>query len=162
MVVPRGQWRWEGVTMCHLKCAVCCRQTAGGPAAFPGGLLPRSLRPWPRHPPAAPQEVVSPLCLPNSSCPLLSLGEGETGHANVFLCSVVLMGPIEEGPVATGICCFSEKSQTLGHVLSSNVFPQDGNTALHEAAWHGFSQSAKLLIKAGANVLARNKVRPNS
>uniref|UniRef100_A0A8C0WS43 Ankyrin repeat domain-containing protein 6 n=1 Tax=Castor canadensis TaxID=51338 RepID=A0A8C0WS43_CASCN len=33
---------------------------------------------------------------------------------------------------------------------------KDG-TALHEASWHGFSQSAKLLIKAGANVLARNK-----
>ncbi|XP_005248741.1 ankyrin repeat domain-containing protein 6 isoform X32 [Homo sapiens] len=34
---------------------------------------------------------------------------------------------------------------------------KDGNTALHEASWHGFSQSAKLLIKAGANVLAKNK-----
>ncbi|PNJ60226.1 ANKRD6 isoform 15, partial [Pongo abelii] len=33
----------------------------------------------------------------------------------------------------------------------------DGNTALHEASWHGFSQSAKLLVKAGANVLAKNK-----
>lgn len=36
--------------------------------------------------------------------------------------------------------------------------PQDGNTALHEAAWHGFSQSVKLLVKAGANVHAKNKV----
>ncbi|XP_063522489.1 ankyrin repeat domain-containing protein 6 isoform X9 [Pongo pygmaeus] len=35
---------------------------------------------------------------------------------------------------------------------------KDGNTALHEASWHGFSQSAKLLVKAGANVLAKNKV----
>ncbi|XP_054210694.1 ankyrin repeat domain-containing protein 6 isoform X32 [Homo sapiens] len=34
---------------------------------------------------------------------------------------------------------------------------KDGNTALHEASWHGFSQSAKLLVKAGANVLAKNK-----
>ncbi|NXV43686.1 ANKR6 protein, partial [Uria aalge] len=34
---------------------------------------------------------------------------------------------------------------------------QDGNTALHEACWHGFSQSAKVLVKAGANVLAKNK-----
>ncbi|XP_072593314.1 ankyrin repeat domain-containing protein 6 isoform X10 [Vulpes vulpes] len=34
---------------------------------------------------------------------------------------------------------------------------EDGNTALHEASWHGFSQSAKLLVKAGANVLAKNK-----
>lgn len=38
------------------------------------------------------------------------------------------------------------------------MFPQDGNTALHEAAWHGFSQSVKLLVKAGANVHAKNKV----
>ncbi|XP_068005698.1 ankyrin repeat domain-containing protein 6 isoform X5 [Melanerpes formicivorus] len=35
---------------------------------------------------------------------------------------------------------------------------KDGNTALHEACWHGFSQSAKVLVKAGANVLAKNKV----
>lgn len=35
---------------------------------------------------------------------------------------------------------------------------QDGNTALHETAWHGFSQSVKLLVKAGANVHAKNKV----
>uniref|UniRef100_A0A8C9FY67 ANKR6 protein n=1 Tax=Pavo cristatus TaxID=9049 RepID=A0A8C9FY67_PAVCR len=34
---------------------------------------------------------------------------------------------------------------------------KDGNTALHEACWHGFSQSAKVLVKAGANVLAKNK-----
>lgn len=77
------------------------------------------------------------------------------------MCSMVLMGPVEEDPVAIVIYCFS-KSQTMGNVLSSNVFTQDGNTALHEAAWHGFSQSAKLLVKAGANVLARNKVRPSS
>lgn len=43
--------------------------------------------------------------------------------------------------------------------LSPLCAPQDGNTALHEASWHGFSQSAKLLVKAGANVLAKNKVR---
>uniref|UniRef100_A0A452EUN2 Ankyrin repeat domain 6 n=1 Tax=Capra hircus TaxID=9925 RepID=A0A452EUN2_CAPHI len=41
--------------------------------------------------------------------------------------------------------------------LSLLCAPQDGNTALHEASWHGFSQSAKLLVKAGANVLAKNK-----
>lgn len=75
---------------------------------------------------------------------------------------MVLMGPAEEDPVAIVICCLSKKSQTVGNILSSNVFTQDGNTALHEAAWHGFSQSAKLLVKAGANVLARNKVRPSS
>uniref|UniRef100_A0A8C1KLG3 Ankyrin repeat domain 6 n=1 Tax=Cyprinus carpio TaxID=7962 RepID=A0A8C1KLG3_CYPCA len=34
---------------------------------------------------------------------------------------------------------------------------KDGNTALHEAAWHGFGQSVKLLVKAGANVHAKNK-----
>ncbi|KAG9347419.1 hypothetical protein JZ751_004986 [Albula glossodonta] len=28
---------------------------------------------------------------------------------------------------------------------------KDGNTALHEVSWHGFSQSVKLLVKAGAN-----------
>jgi ankyrin repeat protein len=53
-------------------------------------------------------------------------------------------------------------NQSLGDVLSCLCVTQDGNTALHEAAWHGFSQSAKLLVKAGANVLARNKVRPSS
>lgn len=37
---------------------------------------------------------------------------------------------------------------------------QDGNTALHEVSWHGFSQSVKLLVKAGANVHAKNKVIP--
>uniref|UniRef100_A0A3Q3MWJ6 Ankyrin repeat domain 6b n=1 Tax=Labrus bergylta TaxID=56723 RepID=A0A3Q3MWJ6_9LABR len=36
-------------------------------------------------------------------------------------------------------------------------FCQDGNTALHEVSWHGFSQSVKLLVKAGANVHAKNK-----
>lgn len=35
---------------------------------------------------------------------------------------------------------------------------QDGNTALHEVSWHGFSQAAKQLVKAGANVHAKNKV----
>eukprot|EP00063_Salmo_salar_P075811 XP_014050646.1 PREDICTED: ankyrin repeat domain-containing protein 6-like isoform X4 [Salmo salar] len=33
----------------------------------------------------------------------------------------------------------------------------DGNTALHEVSWHGFCQSVKLLVKAGADVHARNK-----
>ncbi|XP_009473854.1 PREDICTED: ankyrin repeat domain-containing protein 6 isoform X2 [Nipponia nippon] len=33
----------------------------------------------------------------------------------------------------------------------------DGSLASHEACWHGFSQSAKVLVKAGANVLAKNK-----
>lgn len=35
---------------------------------------------------------------------------------------------------------------------------QDGNTALHEVSWHGFSQSVKVLVKAGANVHTKNKV----
>lgn len=39
---------------------------------------------------------------------------------------------------------------------------QDGNTALHEVSWHGFSQSVKLLVKAGANVHAKNKVTPRT
>ncbi|KFO06561.1 Ankyrin repeat domain-containing protein 6, partial [Balearica regulorum gibbericeps] len=34
---------------------------------------------------------------------------------------------------------------------------QDKVFSLHEACWHGFSQSAKVLVKAGANVLAKNK-----
>lgn len=52
-------------------------------------------------------------------------------------------------------------NEVLGNVLSlCACVPQDGNTALHEASWHGFSQSVKLLVKAGANVLAKNKVRP--
>lgn len=38
------------------------------------------------------------------------------------------------------------------------LFWQDGNTALHEVSWHGFSRSVKLLVKAGANVHAKNKV----
>ncbi|MBN3281034.1 ANKR6 protein, partial [Polyodon spathula] len=33
----------------------------------------------------------------------------------------------------------------------------DGSTALHEVSWHGFSQSVKLLVKAGANIHAKNK-----
>lgn len=42
------------------------------------------------------------------------------------------------------------------------LFWQDGNTALHEASWHGFSRSVQLLVKAGANVHAKNKVRASS
>lgn len=57
---------------------------------------------------------------------------------------------------------YNEMTSVLGNVFSVSVcVPQDGNTALHEASWHGFSQSAKLLVKAGANVLAKNKVRPS-
>ena len=36
---------------------------------------------------------------------------------------------------------------------------QDGNTALHEVSWHGFYQCVKLLVKAGADVNVKNKVR---
>lgn len=52
-------------------------------------------------------------------------------------------------------------SKCKGELCNSgyiSCFSQDGNTALHEAAWHGFSQSVKLLVKAGANVHAKNKV----
>ena len=39
---------------------------------------------------------------------------------------------------------------------------QDGNTALHEVSWHGFSQCVKLLVKAGADAHIKNKVNtPN-
>ncbi|KAK5916241.1 hypothetical protein CgunFtcFv8_011244 [Champsocephalus gunnari] len=34
---------------------------------------------------------------------------------------------------------------------------KDGNTALHEVSWHGFSHCVKLLVKAGADVNIRNK-----
>ncbi|MEQ2230146.1 hypothetical protein ILYODFUR_026250, partial [Ilyodon furcidens] len=34
---------------------------------------------------------------------------------------------------------------------------KDGNTALHEVSWHGFSHCLKVLVKAGANVHAKNK-----
>uniref|UniRef100_A0A672Q0B8 Uncharacterized protein n=1 Tax=Sinocyclocheilus grahami TaxID=75366 RepID=A0A672Q0B8_SINGR len=35
---------------------------------------------------------------------------------------------------------------------------KEGNTALHEVSWHGFSSCVKLLVKAGANVQVKNKV----
>lgn len=35
---------------------------------------------------------------------------------------------------------------------------KEGNTALHEVSWHGFSSCVKLLVKAGADVNIRNKV----
>lgn len=38
---------------------------------------------------------------------------------------------------------------------------EDGNTALHEASWHGFVQCVKLLIRAGADVHVKNKVTVN-
>ncbi|XP_049320224.1 ankyrin repeat domain-containing protein 6 [Astyanax mexicanus] len=38
-----------------------------------------------------------------------------------------------------------------------DLFQQEGNTALHEVAWHGFSQSVKVLVKAGANLHIQNK-----
>lgn len=37
-------------------------------------------------------------------------------------------------------------------------FSQEGNTALHEVSWHGFSTCVKLLVKAGADVQVKNKV----
>uniref|UniRef100_A0A672J828 Ankyrin repeat domain 6a n=1 Tax=Salarias fasciatus TaxID=181472 RepID=A0A672J828_SALFA len=36
--------------------------------------------------------------------------------------------------------------------LKKSVKQSDGNTALHEASWHGFSQCVKLLVKAGADM----------
>lgn len=66
------------------------------------------------------------------------------------------------GPAAAAFwmwhCCVCGHSSNP--LLLRVCAPQDGNTALHEACWHGFSQSAKVLVKAGANVLAKNKVRP--
>jgi len=37
-------------------------------------------------------------------------------------------------------------------------FHQEGNTALHEVSWHGFSACVKVLVKAGADVQVKNKV----
>ena len=34
---------------------------------------------------------------------------------------------------------------------------QHGNTALHEAAWKGYSQTAEALVRAKANVYIKNK-----
>ena len=34
---------------------------------------------------------------------------------------------------------------------------QHGNTALHEAAWKGYSQCAEALVRAKANVYVKNK-----
>uniref|UniRef100_A0A3B4BU32 Ankyrin repeat domain 6b n=1 Tax=Pygocentrus nattereri TaxID=42514 RepID=A0A3B4BU32_PYGNA len=42
-------------------------------------------------------------------------------------------------------------------VLELDLFQQEGNTALHEVAWHGFSQCVKALVKAGASVHVKNK-----
>ena len=35
---------------------------------------------------------------------------------------------------------------------------QQGNTALHEASWNGFSSTVQLLVTSGANVHLLNKV----
>lgn len=43
----------------------------------------------------------------------------------------------------------------------ANVNSQDeqyGNTALHQAAWHGFSQTVQVLCKYRANTSIKNKV----
>lgn len=42
--------------------------------------------------------------------------------------------------------------------LFALVFLQNGNTALHEAAWNGYSQTLQILIFRGAEVQLMNKV----
>lgn len=55
-----------------------------------------------------------------------------------------------------------------GHSLPSCAFPtmplvvhaaQIGDTALAQAAWKGHLEAARLLLKGGANPMARNNVR---
>lgn len=113
-------------------------------------------------PPAASPEAISPPCVQSGSCPAVSR-RAEKLAPQIFSCALWFRrAPVAEGPVATVARRFGEKSQSLANALSCPCVTQDGNTALHEAAWHGFSQSARLLVKAGANVLARNKVRPRA
>ncbi|KAK8740641.1 hypothetical protein OTU49_017413 [Cherax quadricarinatus] len=38
-----------------------------------------------------------------------------------------------------------------------HVCPQHGNTALHEAAWKGYSHTAEALVRAKVNVYIKNK-----
>ena len=47
---------------------------------------------------------------------------------------------------------------TLKNVLRISYL-QNGNTALHEAAWNGYSQCASVLLSANSNVNTHNKVR---
>ena len=47
---------------------------------------------------------------------------------------------------------------TLKNVLRISYL-QNGNMALHEAAWNGYSQCASVLLSANSNVNTHNKVR---
>lgn len=149
----RGQWNWEEMTRYHPKSAVLYRQSCG---AFLYSMLPR------KGPPAASPEAISPPCVQSGSCPAVSRRVEKLAPEIVSYALWFRWALVAESPVATVASCLGKRSQSLDNVLSCPCFTQDGNTALHEAAWHGFSQSAKLLVKAGANVLARNKVRPGS
>lgn len=81
-----GQRNWEGgMTVSHPKHAVFYRQSCGRlwKACFQGALCP--------GPPTTSLEAIFPPRVQNSPCPAVSR-RAETGHSDVLLCSVVLMG----------------------------------------------------------------------
>ena len=55
------------------------------------------------------------------------------------------------------ICELSKNWFSLGMFYYSYFFFQHGNTALHEAAWKGFSQTVQILCKWKANAYIKNR-----
>uniref|UniRef100_A0A8C0N612 Ankyrin repeat domain 6 n=1 Tax=Canis lupus familiaris TaxID=9615 RepID=A0A8C0N612_CANLF len=96
-------------------------------------------------------------------CPCVRVGEFEycrvgSGELTAVPASTSLCRGIRPpctGPQWWGTRKSSRRSSRRAVLWTAKT--RTGNTALHEASWHGFSQSAKLLVKAGANVLAKNK-----
>lgn len=63
--------------------------------------------------------------------------------------------------ICTSTCSLFQQHKLIYFM---NFFPsfhvlQQGNTALHEAAWKGFSQTIEVLMKHKANAYIKNKVR---
>ena len=48
---------------------------------------------------------------------------------------------------------------SLFAILHTSVITQDGNSALMEAAWRGYTETIKELVKAKANLDLQNNVR---
>lgn len=61
------------------------------------------------------------------------------------------------GQGSDGCCCSARRPRRQFDVGCFRVL-KEGNAALHEVSWHGFSSCVKLLVKAGADVNIRNKV----